>query len=238
MKVLIIIPTYNESLTIEKIIDKIFSISLDYSILVVDDGSPDGTSDIVLRLKENYKNLNLLTRKKKLGLGTAYCTGFIWAIDNKFNKVVQIDADLSHNPNDIPKLLNESESYDLVIGSRYKTGINVVNWPLSRLFLSYFANIYSKIITGLPIYDSTGGFKCFNIKVLKNIDLQNIKSTGYAFQIEMNFLTWLKKYTIKEIPIIFYDRSIGTSKMSNRIIFEAIYMVPLLRIKKILRLIR
>ena len=237
MKVLIIIPTYNESLTIEKIIDKIFSISLDYSILVVDDGSPDGTSDIVLRLKENYKNLNLLTRKKKLGLGTAYCTGFIWAIDNKFNKVVQIDADLSHNPNDIPKLLNESESYDLVIGSRYKTGINVVNWPLSRLFLSYFANIYSKIITGLPIYDSTGGFKCFNIKVLKNIDLQNIKSTGYAFQIEMNFLTWLKKYTIKEIPIIFYDRSIGTSKMSNRIILEAIYMVPLLRIKKILRVI-
>jgi len=238
MKVLIIIPTYNESLTIEKIIDKIFSISLDYSILVVDDGSPDGTSDIVLRLKENYKNLNLLTRKKKLGLGTAYCTGFMWAIDNKFNKVVQIDADLSHNPNDIPKLLNESESYDLVIGSRYKTGINVVNWPLSRLFLSYFANIYSKIITGLPIYDSTGGFKCFNIKVLKSIDLQNIKSTGYAFQIEMNFLTWLKKYTIKEIPIIFYDRSIGTSKMSNRIIFEAIYMVPLLRIKKIFRVIR
>ena len=238
MKVLIIIPTYNESLSIEKIINKIFSINLDYSILVVDDGSPDGTSDIVLKLKENYPSLNLLTRKKKLGLGTAYCTGFMWAIDNGFDKVIQIDADLSHNPSDIPKLLDKSERYDLVIGSRYKTGINVVNWPLSRLFLSYFANIYSKIITGLPIYDSTGGFKCFNIKVLKSIDLQSIKSTGYAFQIEMNFLTWIKKYTIKEIPIIFYDRSIGASKMSNRIIFEAIYMVPLLRIKKIFGVIR
>ena len=238
MKVLVIIPTYNESLTIEKIINKIFSINLDYSILVVDDASPDGTSDIVLKLRDNYPNLNLLTRKGKLGLGTAYCKGFIWAIDREFDKVIQIDADLSHNPNDIPKLLNESEKYDLVIGSRYKTGINVVNWPLGRLFLSYFANIYSKIITGLPIYDSTGGFKCFNIKVLKNIDLQNIKSTGYAFQIEMNFLAWIKKYTIKEVPIIFYDRSIGTSKMSNKIIFEAIYMVPMLRIKKIFRLIR
>ena len=238
MKVLIIIPTYNESLSIEKIIDKIFSISLEYSILVVDDGSPDGTSEIVLRLKNTYGNLDLLTRKKKLGLGTAYCAGFIWAIDKGFDKIIQIDADLSHNPNDIPRLLDASEKYDLVIGSRYKTGINVVNWPLSRLFLSYFANIYSKFITGLPIYDSTGGFKCFNVEILKSIDLKNIKSTGYAFQIEMNFLTWLKKYTIKEIPIIFYDRSIGTSKMSNKIIFEAIYMVPMLRIKKIFRLIR
>ena len=238
MKVLIIIPTYNESLSIERIIDKIFSISLEYSILVVDDGSPDGTSEIVSRLKNTYGNLDLLTRKKKLGLGTAYCAGFIWAIDKGFDKIIQIDADLSHNPNDIPRLLDVSEKYDLVIGSRYKTGINVVNWPLSRLFLSYFANIYSKFITGLPVYDSTGGFKCFNVEILKSIDLKNIKSTGYAFQIEMNFLTWLKKYTIKEIPIIFYDRSIGTSKMSNKIIFEAIYMVPMLRIKKIFRLIR
>ena len=238
MKVLIIIPTYNESLSIEKIINKIFSINKEYSILVVDDGSPDGTSAIVLQLKNMYQNLNLLIREKKLGLGTAYCEGFIWGIDRGFDKIVQIDADLSHNPKDIPRLINESEKYDLVIGSRYKTGINVVNWPLSRLFLSYFANIYSKIITGLPIYDSTGGFKCFNIKILKSIDLKKNKSTGYAFQIEMNFLTWIKKYTIKEIPIIFYDRSIGTSKMSKRIIFEAIYMVPLLRIKRIFRLVR
>jgi len=238
MKVLIIIPTYNESLSIEKIINKIFSINKEYSILVVDDGSPDGTSAIVLQLKNMYQNLNLLIREKKLGLGTAYCEGFIWGIDRGFDKIVQIDADLSHDPKDIPRLINESEKYDLVIGSRYKTGINVVNWPLSRLFLSYFANIYSKIITGLPIYDSTGGFKCFNVKVLKSIDLKKIKSTGYAFQIEMNFLTWIKKYTIKEIPIIFYDRLIGTSKMSKRIIFEAIYMVPLLRIKRIFRLVR
>ena len=237
MKILIIIPTYNESLTIKNIVDKIFEINKDYSILVVDDNSPDGTSDIILKLKEVYKNLNLLSRPKKMGLGTAYCNGFIWALDNHFDKIIQIDADLSHNPSDIPKLIDESSHYDLVIGSRYKTGINVVNWPLSRLFLSYFANVYSKIITGLPIYDSTGGFKCFNAKVLKEIDLKNIKSTGYAFQIEMNFLAWIKGFTIKEIPIIFYDRSIGSSKMSNKIIFEAIYMVPLLRIKKTFKLI-
>ena len=237
MKVLVIIPTYNESLTIANIINKIFVINEDYSILVVDDNSPDGTSNIVIKLKEQYKNLNLLSRQKKMGLGTAYCSGFAWALDNDFNKIVQIDADLSHDPNDIPKLIHESDCYDLVIGSRYKTGINVVNWPLSRLFLSYFANIYSKVITGLPVYDSTGGFKCFNARVLRKINLKNIKSTGYAFQIEMNFLTWIKSFSIKEIPIIFYDRSIGTSKMSNKIIFEAIYMVPLLRIKKIFQLI-
>ena len=237
MKVLVIIPTYNESLTIANIVNDIFVINQDYSILVVDDNSPDGTSDIVIKLKKEHKNLNLLSRQKKMGLGTAYCDGFVWALDNDFDKIIQIDADLSHDPNDIPKLIDESDRHDLVIGSRYKTGINVVNWPLSRLFLSYFANIYSKVITGLPIYDSTGGFKCFNARVLKKINLKNIKSTGYAFQVEMNFLTWVKSFTIKEIPIIFYDRSIGSSKMSNKIIFEAIYMVPLLRIKKIFKLI-
>ena len=234
MKILIIIPTYNESKTIEKIIRKIFSINTDYNILVVDDGSPDGTRSIVENIQEKNPNLFLLNRKEKSGLGTAYCAGFKWAIEKGYTKVVQIDADLSHNPNDIPTLIDNSNRYDLVIGSRYKSGVNVVNWPLSRLFLSYFANVYSKIITGLPIKDSTGGFKCFNINVLKSINLNKIKSSGYSFQIEMNFITWTKNYTIKEVPIIFYDRSVGESKMSRKIIFEAIYMVPLLRIKKIL----
>ena len=234
MKILIIIPTYNESKTIEKIVHKIFSISGDYNILVIDDGSPDGTRSIVENLQQANPNLFLLNREKKSGLGTAYCAGFKWAIKHGYAKVVQIDADLSHNPEDIPLLLDNSNQYDLVIGSRYKSGINVVNWPLRRLFLSYFANVYSRIITGLPIKDSTGGFKCFNIKVLESINLDKIKSSGYSFQIEMNFITWVKKYTIKEIPIIFCDRSVGESKMSKKIIFEAIYMVPLLRIKKIL----
>ena len=238
MNVLIIIPTYNESKNIQLIIDKITSIDENYSILIVDDNSPDKTSDIVQNLMSANPNINLLKRKSKQGLGTAYCAGFKWAIDNNFDKVVQIDADLSHNPNDIPKLIEESCNYDLIIGSRYVNGINVVNWPLSRLMLSYFANVYAKFITGLPIYDSTGGFKCHNINVLKSIDLDKIKSTGYSFQIEMNFITWCKGFSIKETPIIFCDRTIGQSKMSKKIVFEAMYMVPILKIKKILRLIK
>tara|TARA_X000001036_G_C20541838_1_gene750664 strand:+ start:45 stop:761 length:717 start_codon:yes stop_codon:yes gene_type:complete len=238
MKILIVIPTYNESRTIEKIVHRIFSISKDYNILIVDDGSPDGTRLIVEGMQKDNSNLFLLNRKEKSGIGTAYCAGFKWAIDNEYEKVIQIDADLSHNPDDIPILIDNSHKYDLVIGSRYKKGINVVNWPLRRLFLSYFANVYSKIITGLPIKDSTGGFKCFNINVLKSIDLNNIKSSGYSFQIEMNFISWVKGYSIEEIPIIFCDRTVGESKMSKKIIIEAIYMVPLLRIKKIFGLIK
>ena len=238
MKILIIIPTYNESKTILNIIRIIFNLNKDYNILIVDDNSPDLTSEIIAKAQNKFPNLYLITRKNKRGLGTAYCEGFKWAIDNDYNKVVQIDADLSHNPKDIPILLKESDFFDLVIGSRYVGSINVINWPLSRLILSYFANIYSKLITGLPIKDSTGGFKCFNIKVLKSIDFNKIKSNGYSFQIEMNFLTWIKKFEIKEIPIIFNDRTVGESKMSRKIIFEAIYMVPFLRIKKLFGLIK
>ena len=234
MKILIIIPTYNESKTIKKIVDRIFLINNEYHILIVDDASPDGTRLIVEDMQKYNSNIYILNRKEKSGLGTAYCAGFKWAIKNNYEKVIQIDADLSHNPDDIPILIDSSIDYDLVIGSRYKSGINVVNWPLSRLFLSYFANVYSRIITGLPIKDSTGGFKCFNINVLKSINLDEIKSSGYSFQIEMNFITWVKKYSIKEVPIVFSDRSVGESKMSKKIIFEAIYMVPLLRIKKML----
>ena len=233
MKILVIIPTYNESKTIEKIVHRIFSINKNYNILIVDDASPDGTRLIVEQMQKENPGLFLLNREKKEGIGTAYCAGFKWAIDKEYEKVVQIDADLSHNPDDIPVLIEHSEKYDLVIGSRYKKGINVVNWPLRRLFLSYFANMYSKIITGLPIKDSTGGFKCFNIDVLKSIDLDNIKSSGYSFQIEMNFISWVKGYSIEEIPIIFCDRTVGESKMSKKIIIEAVYMVPLLRIKKL-----
>ena len=238
MKILVIIPTYNESKTIEKIVHRIFSINKNYNILIVDDASPDGTRLIVEQMQKENPGLFLLNREKKEGIGTAYCAGFKWAIDKKYEKVVQIDADLSHNPDDIPVLIEHSEKYDLVIGSRYKKGINVVNWPLRRLFLSYFANVYSRIITGLPIKDSTGGFKCFNIDVLKSIDLDNIKSSGYSFQIEMNFISWVKGYSIEEIPIIFCDRTVGESKMSKKIIIEAVYMVPLLRVKKLFGVIK
>ena len=233
-KILVIIPTYNESKNISIIISQIFNVNKDYNILVVDDSSPDGTSDIVVEMQKKYKNLHLIVREGKLGLGTAYCRGFIWGLENKYKKIVQIDADLSHNPKDIPRLIDESEFNDLVIGSRYISGINVVNWPLRRLILSYCANIYSKIITGLPIYDSTGGFKCYNSEVLESIDLQNIKSSGYSFQIEMNFLTWVKGFKLKEVPIIFTDRTVGESKMSRKIVIEAVKIVPYLKIKKML----
>ena len=238
MKILVIIPTYNESKTIEKIVHRIFLINKNYNILIVDDASPDGTRLIVEQMQKENPGLFLLNREKKDGIGTAYCAGFKWAIDKGYKKVIQIDADLSHNPDDIPVLIEHSEKYDLVIGSRYKKGVNVVNWPLRRLFLSYFANVYSKIITGLPIKDSTGGFKCFNIDILESIDLDYIKSSGYSFQIEMNFISWVKGYSIEEIPIIFCDRTVGESKMSKKIIIEAVYMVPLLRIKKIFGIIK
>jgi len=238
MKILVIIPTYNESENIENAISSIKNIDSNYDILIVDDNSPDKTYEIVDKLKQTTDNLYILKRKNKSGLGTAYCSGFKWAIEHNYRYVVQIDADLSHNPNDIPRLIEAMKSSHLVIGSRYISGINVVNWPLSRLILSYGANIYSKIITGLPVKDSTGGFKCFSIDVLKSIDLDSIKSTGYSFQIEMNFISWIKGFKLCEIPIVFTDRQIGKSKMSKSIIMEAIYMVPLLRIKRLLRIIK
>jgi len=238
MKILIIIPTYNECKNIKLIIDKIVAINGNYNILVVDDGSPDGTGELVKNIQKDNPNLYLIEREGKLGLGTAYCNGFIWGLDHDYNKIIQIDADLSHNPLDIPRLIEESEHFDLVIGSRYISGINVVNWPLRRLILSYCANIYSKIITGMPIYDSTGGFKCFNSNVLKSINLEKITSSGYSFQIEMNFFAWIKGFKLKEIPIVFTDRTIGESKMSKKIVIEAIKMVPYLKIKKILGMIK
>ena len=233
MKVLVITPTYNESKNILLLVEKIKNISPDSDILVVDDNSPDGTAKIVKNLLKNRNDIFLIERPGKMGLGTAYITGFKWAIDNNYDIVIQMDADLSHNPKDIKRMLEEIEKNDLIIGSRYVDGVNVNNWPMSRLLLSYFANIYSRLITGMPIYDSTGGFKCYRIDVLKNIPFNLIKSEGYSFQIETTFYSWKNNYKIKEIPIVFTDRTIGESKMTKKIIYEAIWIVIKLRIQRI-----
>jgi len=235
MKTIVIIPTYNENQNISKIINLIKNLDsdMDLEILIIDDSSPDGTSLSVQKLQEKNKDLHLIIREGKLGLASAYCEGFKWAIKHNFDYIIQMDADLSHNPKDILKFLSEIKNYDLIIGSRYKTGINVVNWPLRRLILSYLANIYARFFTGVKVYDLTSGFKCIKIDMLKSIDIDNIKTEGYAFQIEINFLCWIQKAKIYEIPIIFHDRTVGQSKMSKKIIFEAIIKVPFLRIKKI-----
>tara|TARA_Y100000590_G_C15632156_1_gene981586 strand:- start:353 stop:1072 length:720 start_codon:yes stop_codon:yes gene_type:complete len=237
-KNLIIIPTYNEINNIELIINKIIDLDINVDILVVDDNSPDQTYEKVKELKKDFSNLFLIINNKKSGIGKAYIKGFEYAISNNYSKVIQIDSDMSHNPNDIIKLLESSNSYDLVIGSRYINGIRIINWPLSRLALSYFANLYAKIITGLTIHDCTGGFKCIDVNVLKSLNLSNINSQGYSFQIEINYRAHIKKYKIKEIPIIFTDRTIGKSKMSKKIIIEAIFIVPMLRLKKMFNLIK
>ena len=233
MKPIVISPTYNEKKNINELIQRVLASYDNIEILIVDDNSPDETADLVKSLMEDNPKIHILERSAKLGLGTAYCAGFKWALENGYDRIVQIDADMSHNPDDITNLLFESETSDLVIGSRYVNGVNVVNWPLRRLILSYVANLYAQIITGLPIKDATGGFKCFRSRVLKSIDFSKITSTGYSFQIELNFISWVNGFKIKEIPIIFSDRTVGESKMSRSIILEAIYMVPLLKLRKI-----
>ena len=236
MKILAISPTYNEKKNISELINRIFQLPLEVDILIVDDNSPDGTADIVKDIMVQNKNIYILEREKKLGLGTAYCEGFQWALDREYNLIVQIDADLSHNPDDILRMVEMSKSFDLVIGSRYIGGVNVINWPMRRLLLSYFANLYANLLTRLPIKDSTGGFKCFHRKVLESIDLKTIRSQGYSFQIEMNFLAWVKGFKLKEIPIVFTDRTVGESKMNRGIVLEAIWMVPKLFLKKIFKI--
>jgi len=235
MKTLIISPTYNERKNIKQLVDMVIGENPELHLLIVDDNSPDGTGQKVKKLQTEYKNLFLETRPKKSGLGTAYIFGFKWALDKKYDNIIQMDADLSHNPKDLPRMVNNLQKYDLVIGSRYINGISVVNWPLRRLMLSYGANAYSRVITGMPIMDGTGGFKAWKSSVLSSIDLDSVKSQGYSFQIEMNFRTWVKKFNIKEIPIIFSDRTIGQSKMSKTIVYEAIFMVWRLRIWKIFK---
>jgi dolichol-phosphate mannosyltransferase len=233
MKTLVISPTYNERKNIKLLVDMVLGNYPDFDLLIIDDSSPDGTSEKVKDLQSKYENLYLEIRGKKSGLGTAYIYGFKWALDHKYDRIVQMDADLSHNPKDLPMLVKNLDEYDLVIGSRYIRGISVVNWPLRRLMLSYGANTYSRIITGMPIMDGTGGFKAWKSEVLSDIDLDSVRSQGYSFQIEMNFRAWIKDYKIKEVPIIFSDRTIGQSKMSKKIVYEAIFMVWRLRIWKI-----
>ncbi len=233
MKAIVIIPTYNEKDNIERIIHKILAVEPKLNILVVDDNSPDGTAEIVRKLMENDNRIHLIVREGKLGLGTAYIAGFKYALSKGYEAIFEMDADFSHSPDDIPRFLEALEDADLVIGSRYLTGVNVINWPLKRLILSYFANLYTRIVTGMPIRDATGGFKCFRAEALRQIDLSKIKTNGYGFQIEMNFRLWAKGFRVKEIPIIFYDRQNGTSKMNKKIIFEAFFLVWKLKFCKI-----
>ncbi len=233
MKTLVIIPTYNELDNIRKMIPEILSRHPDFNILVVDDGSPDGTGKFVKELSDQDHRVILLEREKKMGLGTAYVAGFRFMLKNGYDLAVQMDADFSHDPKELKNLVEMANSNDLIIGSRYISGINVVNWPLRRLLLSYFANIYSRTITGLPVKDCTAGFKCFKRAVLESINLDKIKSNGYSFQIEMNYKAWKNGFKLIEIPIIFVDRVFGHSKMSKSIVYEAVFMVWKLRFRSL-----
>ncbi len=224
-KAIVVIPTYNEKENIESIINAVLKVEENINVLIVDDNSPDGTSQIVSEMKQNNPRIHLITRPGKMGLGTAYCEGFQYCLDNNFDYIMEMDADFSHNPEDIPRFLEEIEHNDLVIGSRYITGVNVVNWPLRRLILSYCSNIYARVITGIPVKDATGGFKCFRASFLNKIDLSSVKSNGYSFQIEMNYRMWKLGARIKEISIIFIDRRSGVSKMSKKNITEAVFLV-------------
>ena len=233
MKTLIISPTYNEIKNIKSLVKQIFDLDPGYHLLIVDDNSPDGTAKKVKELQSTYPNLHLEERPGKAGLGTAYLFGFKWALENNYDHIVQMDADLSHDPNDVPRLVSRLKDHDLVIGSRYVNGVSVVNWPIRRLILSYGANMYSRLITGMPINDGTGGFKAWRGTILNDIELKKVRSQGDSFQIEMNFRSWRLGARIKEEPIIFVDRTIGESKMSKSIMYEAIWMVWRLRIWKI-----
>jgi dolichol-phosphate mannosyltransferase len=237
-KTLVIIPTYNEIDNIEAIIRKVFSLSLPFHILIVDDGSPDGTAQKVMELQAEFTDrLKLEQRSGKLGLGTAYIHGFRYAIQHGYQYVCEMDADFSHNPEDLVRLYEACaiEGYDVAIGSRYVNGITVINWPIERVMMSYFASKYVQFVTGMPIHDTTAGFKCYRIKVLQTIELDTVKFVGYAFQIQLKFLAWKHGFKLKEVPIIFTDRKLGVSKMSGSIFKEAFFGVISMRIKSIFK---
>ena len=232
----VIIPTFNEIDNIESIVTAVLSLPKSFDVLIVDDNSPDGTADRVREMQQRYENrLFLEVRDKKSGLGTAYVHGFRWAMNLEYAYIFEMDADFSHNPADLPKLYEAAALHgaDVAIGSRYVTGVNVVNWPLSRVLMSYFASVYVQLITGMKVHDATAGFMCYKREVLQRIDLDKIKFVGYAFQIEMKYRAFAKGFRIVEVPIIFTDRTKGESKMSNAIIKEAVFGVISLRIKKL-----
>lgn len=227
---LIIIPTYNERENIVLIIPEIKKVLPDADILVVDDSSPDGTGKCVQEISQAIDGVHLVTRPKKEGLGKAYVTGFKWALEHKYDYIFEMDADFSHDPSFLPGFIEAIETNDLIIGSRYISGVNVINWPMSRLLLSYYSNQLARFLTGLPIRDCTGGFKCFRRTLLEQIPFHKISSSGYSFQVEINHFAWKNGFSIKEIPIVFTDRKRGTSKMSTNIIVEAFFLISKLRI--------
>lgn len=232
---IVIIPTYNEKENIEKIIRAVFSLEGEYNILVIEDGSPDGTADIVLRMQKEFpERLHMIQRSGKQGLGTAYITGFKWSLEHGFDYIFEMDADFSHNPNDLPLLYRTCrDGADLAIGSRYCDGISVINWPIGRVIMSYYASVYVRKVLGMKVYDATAGFICYRRKVLETIDLDNIRMKGYGFQIEMKYTTFRLGFRIKEVPIIFVDRKEGTSKMSSSIFGEAFWGVLKMKTRKI-----
>ena len=229
-RVLVIVPTYNERDNVSRIVPMILEQDPRIDVLIVDDGSPDGTGQVVAGLAAASPRIHLIERASKMGLGTAYLAGFRWAIERHYDVAFEMDADFSHDPKHIPQFLSAIEGADIVLGSRYQDGrVTVVNWPIGRLVMSYMANIYARAVTRLPVFDATGGFKAFRRKVLEAIDLNAVHSNGYAFQIEMSYRAWKKGFKIKEIPIVFHDRTLGESKMSKQIVREAIWMVWRLR---------
>ena len=233
---IVIIPTYNEAHNISGLVSRVMELQINIDILFVDDGSPDGTADIIRRcIKRHPDRIHLLERTGKLGLGTAYVEGFKFALKNGYHYICEMDADLSHDPNDLPRLINKVQNgeADVAIGSRYSKGISIINWPLSRLILSYAANVYARMVTGLPVYDTTAGFKCINRKVIETISLDKIRANGYAFQIEIHFRAWKAGFSIKEVSIIFREREEGESKMSKAIVREAIWRVWALKFRSI-----
>ena len=229
-RALVIIPTYNERENITRIIDLVLYQDPSIDVLIIDDGSPDGTGQLADEIAAINPRVNVIHRPSKMGLGTAYLAGFKWALQRSYAFILEMDADFSHDPAHLPQFLTSIQDADLVLGSRYREGrVTVVNWPVARLLLSYFANVYARIVTGLQLYDATGGFKCFRRSVLEAINLDDVRSNGYAFQIEMSFRAWRRGFRIVEIPIVFVDRTEGVSKMSKRIVREAIWMVWRLR---------